>query len=201
MHPARPGKTGLPGTALAFVLGGFLALVAAAEPAGATTLMLNGTTDLSDRSDAIVTGTVKSVEARMHPEHQFIYTYVTIEVDEVFKGSGQLSGRSIVLEELGGQVDRWIHHVESVPRYEEGERVLSFLEDREGDLFRTYGWIQGKFSFELDRQGGEVLTRPAEWNETVLAVGNVSDLTPMRADGSYPAAPLLDAIRDRVAGN
>lgn len=175
-------------------------LVAAAAPAGATTLVLEGTANLLERSDTIVRGRVLSSEARMHPEHQFIYTYVTLQVDEVLKGSAAV-GQKIVLEELGGQVGRWIHQVDAVPAYESGEEVLSFLEDRDGGLYRTYGFVQGKFRFETDtRTGQPILTRPATWTETVLAAdGAASDLTAMRADGTYLAEPLLTAIREWVA--
>lgn len=175
-------------------------LVAAATPAGATTLVLEGTANLLERSNTVVTGRVVSVEPRMHPEHQFIYTYVTLEVSEVLKGSATL-GQKIVLEELGGEVDRWVHHVDAVPVYEPGEEVLSFLEDREGGIYRTYGFIQGKFRFATDtRTGQQILTRPAEWTETMLAAdGTAADLTAMRADGTILAEPLLTAIREWVA--
>ena len=175
---------------------GVLGWAAFALTAQATTLMLFGTADLADRSNTVVTGTVTDIEARMHPEHQFIYTYVTVQVDEVLKGSASLEGSTVVLEELGGQVDRWIHQVPAVPQYEVGERVLSFLEDRDAGLFKTYGWVQGKFRFETDARGREILTRPDEVARAVLEPGTASNLTAMRADGSFEAAPLLDAIRN-----
>jgi hypothetical protein len=136
----------------------------------------------------------------MHEEHRFIYTYVTLEVSEVLKGSRTAPGQLIVLEELGGRIDRLIHHVPAVPEFEVGEQVLSFLENRPEGLFRTYGMIQGKFRFETDaRSGREILTRPAEWTDTYLAHdGEAYDLTAVRPDGSFLADPLLDAIRNRI---
>jgi hypothetical protein len=169
-------------------------------PALATTMVLEGTANLLDRANTVVTGRVISVEPRMHPEHQFIYRYVTIEVTETLKGSA-VAGSRIVSEELGGQIGQLIHYVPGVPIYEVGEEVLSFLEDRPEGLYRTYGMIQGKFHFTTDVRGRRILTRPAEWTDTYLAdAGDASDLTPIRADGSYSAEPLLDAIRNRMNG-
>lgn len=195
----RSARLGMPaGARWALAMGalGILGWAALGTTAQATSLKLFGTADLATESNTVVTGRVTAVEARMHPEHQFIYTYVTLEVDEVLKGNTSLSGSTVVLEELGGQVDRWIHHVESVPRYEEGERVLAFLEDRDEGLYRTFGWVQGKFRFESDARGRQILTRPDEWSETVIATGAASDLTPMRADGSYEASALVEAVRN-----
>lgn len=170
-------------------------------PVLATSIMLEGTANLLDRADTVVSGRVISVEPRMHPEHQFIYRYVTLEVTEVFKGNA-LAGTRIELEELGGQIEQLIHFVPGVPVYEVGEEVLSFLEDRPDGLYRTYGMIQGKFRFETDRGGRRILTRPAEWTDTYLAdPGDAADLTAIRADGSYSAEPLLDAIRTQVHGH
>jgi hypothetical protein len=169
----------------------------------ATTVVLHGTADLLEKSETVVRGTVTSVQARMHQEHQFIYTYVTLRVDEVLKGQSSLAGSSITLQELGGQVDDLIHHVPGVPVYEEGEEVLSFVHTVPVQgTYRTYGMIQGKFRFDVDeRTGRQVLTRSSEWTATSLAwTGEAYDLTPARPDGNYEAAPLLQAIRDNVAG-
>jgi hypothetical protein len=169
-----------------------------ATPALATSMVLEGTANLLHRADTVVTGRVISVETRMNSEHQFIYRYVTLEVSEVFKGSA-FPGSLIELEELGGQIDRLIHHVPGVPVYEVGEEVLSFLEDREDGRYRTYGMIQGKFRLEPDARGRWILTRPSEWTDTYLAdMGDAADLTAIRADGSYLAEPLLEAIREEM---
>lgn len=169
----------------------------AAPTARATSVQHFGTAQLTELSDTIVRGTVVKVEARLHPEHQFIYTYVTVRVDEPLKGLAT-SGQEIVLQELGGRVDRTIHHVPGVPDYREGEQVVSFLENHVGGFYRTYGMIQGKFSVASDpRNGREILTRPAEWNDVALAqLGSVTDLSPMRPDASYDSAEMLSAIRE-----
>ncbi len=177
------------------------AIFALGGSAHATTLELNGTADLTELSDTIVTGTVTQMEARMHPEHKFIYTYVTVEVDEVLKSRTVSANGTIVLEELGGRVGDWIHHVPAVPKFEVGERVLAFLEDRPDGYYRTYGMIQGKFRFSIhERTGEEVLTRPGEWTDVHFASsGQSRDLVAMRADGSFAAPKLLSAVRDWIA--
>jgi len=196
LNPTRPrsGSRALWGL---FALG-FACCFASA--ASATSLIMEGTGDLVEKSNSVVTGTITHVEAKMHDDHQFIYTYVTVSLDEVLKGDRPQLGQEIVLEELGGQVGPWIHHVSAVPMYEVGERVLAFLEDRPDNLYRTYGMIQGKFRFEIDaRNGQEILTRPDEWVDTYLAANsNASELSVMRADGNFAASNLIEAIRTWV---
>ena len=198
---ARAGGRHLPRVVGALGIALLLVLGSQTGTARATSLELEGTADLLEKSDSVVIGRVVSTEARMREEHQFIYTYVTLEVDEVLKGHTAQSGRTIVLEELGGQVGPWLHYVEAVPHYHAGERVLAFLEDRDEGLFRTYGMIQGKFRFETDlRTGEEMLTRPAEWTDAYFAASSTPrDLTVVRADGNYAAETLVAAIREWIA--
>ncbi len=174
------------------------ALVFHAPVAAATTVVHFGTAQLADRSDTIVRGVVTAVESRMHPEHQFIYTYVSVLVDEVYRGNPTLVGSTITLQELGGQVGPRVHEVAGVPRFEADEQVLVFLDNHPSGYFRTYGMVQGKFRFETDARTGELLlTRPADLNEAVMAYpGNATDLTPARPDGNYEAAPLLQSLRE-----
>lgn len=131
---------------------------ATATSADATTLVNFSTPQLTVQSDAVVEGRVVDVEARFRDDHQFVYTYVTIEVDGTHKG--QLTTDRIVLEELGGTANGVTAVVDGVPEFEVGERVLVFLEAREDDLYKTYGWVQGKFRLETDpATGREIATR------------------------------------------
>jgi len=194
-----PGARGVtPAFAWLFVSVLLAAPVLLATPAAATTMVHFGTAQLADLSGTIVRGTVESVEARLHPEHQFIYTYVSVRVDEVFKGDAALVGSIITLEELGGRVDRSIHLVEGVPHFEAGEEVLCFLENREAGLYRTYGMVQGKFRLETDPGTGTLLlTRPADLSAGALApAGEAIDLSPARPDGNYDAETFLRALRE-----
>jgi hypothetical protein len=194
--PAAPFAHSL-GKSLPILLGS-LALILFTSVASSTTVIQLGTVQLADQSNTIVRGAVTAVESRMHPEHHFIYTYVSLRVDEVFRGNPGLVGCTITLQELGGRVGRQIHEVPGVPQFETGEEILSFLENHVSGYFRTYGMVQGKFRFETDaRTGILLLTRPAGLNEANLAgTGIATDLTPARPDGKYEAAPLLRSLRD-----
>lgn len=174
-------------------------LLLAAVPVSATTVVQFGTAQLADLSDTAVRGTVLGTESRMHSEHQFIYTYVSIQVNEVLKGNPGLTGTVITLQELGGRIDRLTHSVPGVPSFTADEEVLTFLENREDGYFRTYGMAQGKFRLETDaRTGARLLTRPGDMNDAALAVvSNAVDLTPARPDGNYDAEPFLQALRER----
>jgi len=126
--------------------------------ADATTLIRRSTEELTVLSEFVVEGTVTDVEARWREDHKFVYTYVTVDVDEVMKG--QLRESTIVLEELGGTANGVTATVEGVPVFETGERVIVFL-DVVDDAYRCHGFAQGKFTVE-DSRLGRVVTRPQD---------------------------------------
>lgn len=130
--------------------------------ADATTLIRRSTEELTVLSEAVVQGRVTGIEAKWHEEHKFVYTYVTLEVDEVFKGSSVAS--TIVLEELGGAANGVTVTVPSVPEFELDEDVIVFLDVVNGN-YRCHGFNQGKFS--VQSEGGELrVTRPLEVEQT-----------------------------------
>jgi hypothetical protein len=114
----------------------------------------------------VVEGRVVSVEAKFREDHQFIYTYVTIDVDDTHKG--RLTTNRIVLEELGGMANGIEAVVEGVPEFEAGERVLVFLEARDEGLYKTYGWVQGKYRIETDRESGRELATRSELTDATF---------------------------------
>jgi hypothetical protein len=127
-------------------------------PADATTVIRRSTEELTVLSEFVVEGTVTDVEARWRDDHKFVYTYVTIEVEEVMKG--RLGESTIVLEELGGTANGVTATVEGVPVFEAGERVIVFLDVVE-DAYRCHGFAQGKFTVQ-DARGGRVVSRPTD---------------------------------------
>jgi len=172
-------------------------LLLAGTAAHATTLVHLGTAQLADRSELIVRGTVTGTESRMHAEHRFPYTYISLRVDEVFKGNAVFPGQTVLLQELGGSVGETRCVVDAVPSFLPGEDVLVFLETGPEGNYRTYGMVQGKFSFQRDsRTGGLLLTRPPDlFGATLVASEEAGDLTPARTDGNYEAEPLLATLR------
>ena len=73
------------------------------------------------------------------------FTVTTLDVVEWVKGPG---GDQIELREIGGELggDQGGMAIDGVPNYDVGEEVVVFLEnDPDGDFYRTYGMVQGKF--------------------------------------------------------
>jgi hypothetical protein len=105
----------------------------------------------------VVEAVVSSTESRFRQDHQYVYTYVTLDVDRALKGTAP---SSIVLEELGGNANGMHVTVPGSPEFEVGEHVIVFLEAKEGsEYYRTVAMAQGKFSIVQDAAGAR-LTRP-----------------------------------------
>ena len=96
-------------------------------------------------SELIVAGRVVSTATAYDPDVPYLYTYVTIDVDEVLKG--YLDRSQVVLKQLGGTMNGITNYVAGQSTFEVGEDVLLFLEvrPRDGSLYTTALW-QGKWT-------------------------------------------------------
>lgn len=132
-----------------------VAALAAFMIAGATTWAVADVapkwsiSELTDFSDAIVSGRVVSVAGGWDPAVNTIYTYVVVDVDDVYKGPVGL-GR-IVIKQLGGLAGDVGLAVADQPTFAAGESVLLYLEarPRDGTLYTSSLW-QGKWTIEGD---------------------------------------------------
>jgi hypothetical protein len=105
--------------------------------------------ELADFSDVIVTGRVESVASGWDPAVHAIYTYVVVDVDDVFKGP---VGRGrLIVKQLGGIAGDMGLAVFDQPTFTVGESVLLYLETRprDGSLYTAALW-QGKWTVEGD---------------------------------------------------
>ena len=119
---------------------------------------------MAANSEVIVTGTVVDVRSAWDSEVDTIYTYITLQVDEVIKG--RLIGSRIVIKELGGVVGNLGLAVGDSAVYSPGEEVMTFLARRpRDDTWQTNGDWQGKWSIERSAKnprgygGAELLCR------------------------------------------
>ncbi len=109
--------------------------------------------DMVERAGIIVSGRVVSVRQGSHPEYPHVaVTYVTVEVEESFKGLSP-DRRQFTFMQFGGQD---LTRVPELPSYHRGERIILFLypESRYG-FTSPVGGIQGKLSVRLDPRTGE----------------------------------------------
>ncbi len=100
-------------------------------------------------SELVLSGRVVRTAPAYDPDVPFLYTYVTLEVDQVLKG--YVSEQQVVLKQLGGTLGGVTNYVGGQPRFGVGETVLVFLEVRPRDrsLYTTALW-QGKWSVSVD---------------------------------------------------
>ncbi len=133
-----------------------LTLLAALQPVSVRADLAPRWTDreLVGFAKVIVTGKVTRIATRRDTAVDAIYTYVTVELDEVVKG--ELRRKRITLKQLGGRVGDRTLLVAGQARFELEDEVLLFLETRPRDatLYTSAFW-QGKWNIEQDPTTGE----------------------------------------------
>lgn len=95
-----------------------------AQPSSAQALQ-----SLADASSLVVTGRVTGVTAQA--DGGFIYTYVSVDVDQTLKGA--LAERALVVKQLGGTLPGLGLYIPDQARFQVGEEVLLFLTVRPRD--------------------------------------------------------------------
>jgi hypothetical protein len=143
--------------------------------------------DLAQFADIVITGRVTDVSAGWDREVNAIYTYVTLTVTEVFKGS--VDAEQITIKQLGGAVDGVVLSVVDQPRFSIGEDVLLYLEarPRDGTLYTSALW-QGKWTVERGTRGGQQMAV----RHAPAMHGAVEDRQPLR-DARVSAAMAADS--------
>ena len=111
---------------------------------------------LADFSAVVLTGDVTSIASAW--EGGAIYTYVTIEVDDVLRGA--INERFVTLKQAGGVVGEIGSEISGQARFQLGEQVLIFAEIRPRDrtLYTTALW-QGKWTVQSDASGRRTAVR------------------------------------------
>lgn len=119
--------------------------VLAATLASATTMLALDVTGLTYASDAVVRGTIVSVEPHWSGDNARIFTDAEVQVTEVWKGPSTL--KTLTAMQPGGELGDVGQRVHGVATFAPGEEVVLFLEKR-GPRFTITGMAQGKFRIE-----------------------------------------------------
>ena len=104
--------------------------------------------DLTTNAEWIVIGTVENMESRWNDSQDYIYTYLTLSVDEYLKNP--MDETELTIQIPGGVVDDIEQRVSDTPEFQPGEHVVLFLFDREGQKW-VYGWEKGKYTIENEQ--------------------------------------------------
>lgn len=105
---------------------------------------------LIQQAEGIILGTVQASYAAWTDDHTMIYTYVTLQVQDQFKG--QPVGLQMVLQIPGGQVGDISGRVSDAPTFSVGQKVIVHTFMQNTGYNWVYGWVKGVLNVE-----GEVI--------------------------------------------
>jgi len=140
-------------------------------------------------SDVIVTGRVVGIGSARDPQVGFIYTYVTIAVGDLIKGSG--IGDELVIKQLGGEVGGIGMVVYDQATFRLDEEVLLFLIERPRDgTLQTSALWQGKWTISRNGSLGDAFAVRAPFGAMDRTAAGVP-----RRDDLRPLEPFLAELR------
>jgi len=123
-------------------------------------------TELVVNSRLIVSGKVVSVSSDWDPAGSMIWTYVEIKIDRMLKG--HLRETTIVLKQMGGEVNGFGVRTFGQPEFKRGERVLLYLNSgADGTLHSAHSFM-GTFAITTDSSGNEYVERSVNSSEIEL---------------------------------
>jgi matrixin/putative Ig domain-containing protein len=150
----------------------------------ATSAIMLSDTELIVNSRLIVSGNVVSVSSDWDPAGSMIWTYVEIKVDRMLKG--HLRETTIVLKQMGGEVNGFGVRTFGQPEFKRGERVLLYLNSGiDGSLHSAHSFM-GTFAITRDSSGIEYVERSVNSSEIELLdrAGN-GEVTNRAVSGTY----------------
>ena len=135
----------------------------------AMTVILPSDDDLIIGARAIVRGKVIAISTALDPQQQTPYTYVTLDVSEVFKGD--ITTNEIVLKEQGGESGNTGSLLYGTPNFHMGEEVILYLDNWADGSLRVYQMFLGKFSVVKDSTSDRSLVTHDNITEKATIIG------------------------------
>ncbi len=134
--------------------------------------------ELTTGSDAIVTGTVESVNSNWIDDYSAIVTTVVFRVADYYKGGNRES--LVVVEVPGGTVGGITQMISDIPHFSPGEEALLFLSKTQREQawakypepvpFELHGLFQGKINIDHSAAGEPIL------EELEVLISNLEEL-------------------------
>ena len=118
----------------------------------ATTIVPMTDEDLAVSVRAIVEGTVLRSEAVLDRDRGEVFTYVTVDVDRVLKGS--VVPGPLVFKQFGGMTAHEVSFAPDTPEFRAGTRVLLFLNTDSNGVLRVAQFSLGAYRVETDPATG-----------------------------------------------
>lgn len=171
-----------------------MCVLAAAGVVTATSIVIPSDDELIIGARAIVRGNVTAVTSGYDDAHKSIFTYITLQVQEVFKGN--ITTSEIVIKEPGGVTGTRGSMIFGTPEFKVGEDVLLYLDTWADGSLRVHQWFLGKFTVNTNRANGKLtLARDAvSGNITVIGRSQAGPITDRADISSYS-----DMLRSRIS--
>ncbi len=136
-------------------------------PSQASTVLPVDFQQLSRMARHVVSGTVTGVKAE-EDSNGYIYSNITIQVRRA--APVQLQGREYTFRMLGGETSSKRLLIQGMPRFQVGDKVALFLNDKPSEVFGpTVGLWQGVFFVETDPTTGQDVILNAD-RQPILSV-------------------------------
>ncbi len=162
---------------------------------GATSLVEMSFDEQVEESAEIFRGKVteKAAEWRESNRGLVIYTKVTFDVLDQYKGTAEAS---VTLEFLGGTIGDESMVVEGIPEFRVGEELVLFVSGDQNRACPVIGWSRGKFEVARDAGGGGVVELSAE-SQVAASIARTRRI--MRPDDRMALGEFEQMLRQRVA--
>lgn len=154
---------------------GCLFVLACGQAALASTAIIPRDDEMVVESRAIVTGQVIGLSTAVDPTTNRVYTYIRLEVNTVLKGA--ITEREIVLKELGGETADLGTMIFGMPRFEQGQRVLLYLNTWPDGALRVHQGFLGKFNINVDASTGRLFVERRLDDQGVIVMAGSGDGT------------------------
>ncbi len=135
----------------------------------ASTVIVPSDEEMIIGARAIVRGRVLFSTSDFDERRQSIFTYTTLEVYQVLKGS--ISSKQIVIKEPGGILRGRGSYIVGIPRFNQSEEVLLYLDTWPDGSLRVYQWYLGKYNVIRNPITGRPVLRRETPDEQVTVVG------------------------------
>jgi len=154
---------------------GCLFVFACSEAARASTAIVPEDDEMVVESRAIITGNVIGLSNAVDPKTNLVYTYIRLEVNTVIKGA--IAEREIVLRELGGETADLGTMIFGMPKFEQGQRVLLYLNTWPDGALRVHQGFLGQFDISVDASTGRLFVERRLDDQNVIIMPGSGDET------------------------
>ena len=160
---------------------------------------------LSQLANSIVGGRVVNIAAEKNPDNGYIYSKVTLQVSQAIPS--YLAGREYQFRMVGGELNGKRSHIAGMPRFQVGQDVVLFLNNRPADVFGpTVGLWQGVFFVERDAATGKQTVTDHQHRPIldvkdyrfVVGLPRTGKQQAAVAAGSSPSGMAIDQFFDRI---